>query len=327
MIDHPEALAQLNSQSGAITTEQLHAIGFSYPTIRRAEDRGTLNPLLRGVYVLPGPEPSFETRAMAAQLFCGPRSYLCGKTAGALLKVRDMSRKRIHVTRPATSWIAVPDWIRPRHAAFTPASHVLTLTSGHRISCPFLTLFVLASDLPEVAFHRAGEDMWHRKLIDPVGASEYLSWVRRSGRNGVAVFEAWLEKVSGWERPAATGLELDLIDAVKAVGLPEPVRQHPLVLPDGVTIHIDIAWPDVRLGLEPGHSLFHLGEKNEVRDASRYLRCNEVGWLIVPLLENFKDDLAGVAHQIRQVYQTRRPPPAAGEPRRSDFSTGQSERF
>ena len=79
-----------------------------------------------------------------------------------------------------------------------------------------------------------------------------------------------------------------------------------------MTIHIDIAWPDIRLGLEPGHSLFHLGEKNEVRDVSRYLRCNEIGWLIVPLLETFKDDLPGVARQIRQVFGTRGVPPTGG---------------
>jgi hypothetical protein len=307
--DHPEVLRLYATQHDVVTARQLREVGFAYSTIERAEDRGTLVPLLRGVYTQPGREPTFETKAMAAQLFCGPRSYLCGKTAGALLELRQMSRRRIHITRPATTWLPVPDWIRPRHAAFTPVSHVLTLTSGHRISCPFLTLFVLASDLPEAAFHRVGEDMWARKLIDPAGASQYLDWVRRSGRGGVAVFEAWLERVSEWERPAATGLELDLIAALKAVGLPEPVRQHPVTLPDGVTIHIDIAWPDIHLGLEPGHSIFHLGEKNEVRDASRYLRCNEIGWLIVPLLETFKDDLPGVARQIRQVYGTRRVPP------------------
>ena len=153
--------------------------------------------------------------------------------------------------------------------------------------------------------------LWHLGLIDPAAAAAYLDWIRRSGRGGVAVFESWLERVSGWERPAATGLELDLIAAVIDVGLPEPVRQHAVTLLDGVTIHIDIAWPDLRLGLEPGHSLWHAGELDVQRDESRFRRCNEVGWLIVPLNEAMLADLPSVAMQIKRIYETRRTPPAA----------------
>ena len=203
---------------------------------------------------------------MAAQLLCGPRSFLSGTTAGRLLGLREMRRKRIDITRPATSRFNVPAWIRPRYAAFTPASDVMTLQSGHRVSSPLLTLFTLASPLNEFRFHRAAEDAWNQKLIHPDDASTYLDRIRRSGRGGVAVFESWLEKVSCRERPCASTMELDLIDAIVAVGLPDPVRQHPLQLLSGDTIHIDIAWPDLRLGLEPGHSYWHGGDFGVQRD-------------------------------------------------------------
>ena len=308
MNDHPDVLRLFNTQQGVVATTQLRDIGFAYSTIERAEDRGTLVPLLRGVFIQPGREPTFETKAMAAQLFCGPRSYLSGQTAGALWNLREMSRKWIDITRPATSWIPVPDWIRPRHSAFTRVGDVVTLPSGHRVSGPFLTLFRLARDLNQHRFHRAAENAWHLQLIDPAAAAAYLEWIRRSGRGGVAVFETWLEKVSTWERPAATGLELDVIQALTAGGLPEPVRQHPLKLRNGITIHIDIAWPNLKFGVEPGHSLFH----DPISDGVRFRQCNEVGWLIVPLSETWADDLSGVVTQIRNIYETRRTPPSAG---------------
>jgi hypothetical protein len=97
---------------------------------------------------------------------------------------------------------------------------------------------------------------------------------------------------------------------VKRAGLPEPVRQHPLTLLDGIEIHIDVAWPELRLGLEPGHSLFHLGDVYGPKDLSRFMRCNEVGWLIVPINEEMKHDLDGLACRIRQIYETRRTPPS-----------------
>ena len=43
-------------------------------------------------------------------------------------------------------------------------------------------------------------------------------------------------------------------------GLPEPIRQHPLLLLTGELIHLDIAWPEVRLAVEPGHSWWHGGD-------------------------------------------------------------------
>ena len=143
MIDSPDVLALFNSQCGLAAAKQLRDLGLSPSTIHRAQQRGVLSPILPGVYIQPGIAETFEVRAMAAQLLCGPRSFLSGTTAGRLLGLRAMRRKRIDITRPATSRFNVPAWIRPRYAAFTPASDVMTLESGHRVSCPLLTLFTL----------------------------------------------------------------------------------------------------------------------------------------------------------------------------------------
>ena len=94
-------------------------------------------------------------------------------------------------------------------------------------------------------------------------------------------FERWLEKTAARTRPSQSGLELDVLDAVRRAGLPEPERQHPLTLRNGEVIHVDLAWPRARLGVEPGHSWWHGGDLGQRSDQARDRACDEIGWRIV----------------------------------------------
>ena len=305
-------LTAFTTQMGVATTAELLGAGMSARSIARARQRGAIVPLLPGVFVLAGAEPTFETKAMAAPLHCGPRSFLTGTTAAALYGFRSMPRQRIEVTVPANSWVNVPQWIRVRRAAWIDPDDVMMWSNGLRVASPLLTLFDLASDFNDFRFARAAEDAWHLKLVDPGAASDYLAKVRRSGRGGVARFQSWLKTASQRPRPAASGLELDVIDAIGAAGLPDPERQHRLRLLSGDYIHIDVAWPAIRLGVEPGHSWWHGGDLQARRDAARDRACGELGWLIVRLDESMKDDMPAVGRQLKRIYDSRRNPPAAG---------------
>ncbi len=120
------------------------------------------------------------------------------------------------------------------------------------MSSPLRTLLRCGATGPIVRFEKIAEQLWNKKLITPKEAAVYLSEVRRSGRRGIERFELWLDKAIDRERPSQSALEIDLAVAVVKAGLPEPVRQHPLMLLAEKLIHVDIAWPEVRLGLEPG---------------------------------------------------------------------------
>ncbi len=71
------------------------------------------------------------------------------------------------------------------------------------------------------------------------------------------------------------------LQAIERLGLPMPERQYPLALIDGDIIHIDIAWPDIRLGVEPGALWWHGGDERQRLDQARDVACGEVGWQIV----------------------------------------------
>jgi hypothetical protein len=154
-------------------------------------------------------------------------------------------------------------------------------------------------------FERAAEDAWHRRLITPGDSAVFLEQYRGSGRQGVSRFARWLEKTRDQRRPAQSGLELDFVAAIRSAGLPEPQRQHPLRLLSGELIHLDLAWPEVKLAVEPGHSWWHGGDLAVRRDIARDRACGEVGWHIARYDESAREDLAGVGRELLNIYRQR----------------------
>lgn len=307
MTNRPDVLALFERQYRVASFDQLRELGVSRQTIWRARRRGSVDEVLPLVYVLAGVELSFMSKCMAALLYLGPDSYLCRRTAAAVFGCREMPREKVHVTIPIRAKIGpLPSWIKVHWTSWRLDGDVITRPDGLRLSSPLRTLFDLAAKLNQYAFERIAEDFWHLKLLDPAGATPYLERVRRSGRGGVARFEEWAERVRHRQRPAQSGLELDVIRAIADVGLPEPLRQYPLTLPSGEVIHIDVAWPDIQFGLEPGHSWWHGGDLQVRKDTARDNACGEIGWFIRRLDEALRADLGGTARLIKSLYDARR---------------------
>ncbi len=118
-------------------------------------------------------------------------------------------------------------------------------------------------------------------------------------------FDRWLQRVEHSRRPSQSGFELDVLDEIRRVGLPEPARQHELVLPSGERIHVDLAWPPVRLGVEPGHSWWHGGDLGQRRDQARDRACDAIGWRIVRFDEEDRKDLARVGRELVAIHTER----------------------
>jgi len=161
----------------------------------------------------------------------------------------------IHFTIPLGPLPKSPPWADiHRTSWYDPALDRETLDDGLIVAAPMRMLFGLAAVFNQFRFERAAEDAWHRKLITPDCAADYLQQHRCRGKNGVVRIERWLEKALTQNRPAQSGLELSLLQSLEELALPAPIKQHPLILPGGETIHLDIAWPSIRLAVEPGAS-------------------------------------------------------------------------
>ena len=306
VLDRPEALRLLAAQFGVATVRQLVHAGVPERTIDRAKQRGVLASVLPGVVELADFPPSFRQRAMAAQLFGGDGSFLAATTAARLYGIRGMPRRLIELTTITRRRGSLPDWLERSFSTWIDHHDVLVRADGLRIAPPPLMLIGLAARLDDVRFERAAEDAWHLRLITPTQAAEYLQRIAAPGRRGVDRMRRWLERVGDRARPAQSALEIDVADAAVAAGLPAPVRQHPVTLRNGVVIHLDLAWPDLRLGFEPGHSWWHGGDLGQRADQQRRRECAAVGWQVECYDESAATNLATVGAEMATIYRQRR---------------------
>lgn len=306
VINRTEVLHLFMTQHGVASVEQLRALPVSLDAIQRARRQGTVVNVLPGIVRLAGTDESFVSRATTLLLHVGDGSFISGVSAGVLHGLRNMPRQAVDVTAMQRRRVTMPEWGRLEYTSWIDEQRdVQVRADGLRVASPLRMLFRLARTFNQHRFERAAEDCWHKGLVTPASAEDYLDAVRRSGRAGVSRFEDWLVATSLRKRPSQSGLELDVLESIRRAGLPEPERQLALTLRSGEVIHIDLAWPQVRLGVEPGHSWWHGGDLRQRADQARDRACDELGWRIVRHDESVLDELAAFGLQLRIIYDER----------------------
>jgi len=303
-----ETMRTVARQRGVVTRRQLiEELGWSAASVGRARRKGVLVELAPSVLCVASQNITFATRCLAAILACGDAGFLSAGTAGRLYGLRKMPTERIHLTVPHTFRSTVPSFVDVHRTRwFDPPRDVLLRPDGLRVATPLRMLFGLAAEFTQFRFERAAEDAWHLGLITPDQAMAYLEAHRCRGKNGVSTMERWLERCASQARPSQSDLERELLDALDRMGLPPAVRQHPLALHSGETIHFDIAWPLVRLAVEPGHSWWHGGDARQRVDQARDRACSELGWLVVRFDETMRHDANEAARQVCRIHAQRR---------------------
>ncbi len=302
-----EILQLARDQFGIVGREQLiDDLEMSPSAIGRLTADGRLLPQIAGVYRLASAPDTFLSRCMTVQLWSGGIGFISSWSAGRIRGLRRMPAERIHFTVPSAWSRRSPGWIHlDRTSWYDESIDRVELGSGLVVASSLRMMFGLAADLTQFRFDRAAEDAWHRGLTTPSAMGAYLEAHRCRGKDGVATMQAFVDKAIVRPRPAQSGLEQEFIDAFEHV-MSAVTRQHELQIPSGETVKLDIAWPTIRLAVEPGSSWFHGGDLGQARDHDRDLACNEVGWMIIRLDESFRFDPAAAARRVKRVYDSRR---------------------
>jgi hypothetical protein len=302
-----ELLRLCGSQYGVVARRQMiDDLGMSSSGVHRRKRAGLLVPVTRSVMRVASSPETFLMRCMAIQLQAAGGGFLSGWTAGRLRGLRNMPTTSIHYTVPEHAHLEIPDWVSLHRTRWYSATNDRDRREdGLLIARPERMLFALAATFNQHRFERAAEDAWHLGQTNPKAMAAYLEVHRCRGKDGVGRVERWLGHALAQRRPAQSGLERELLEALARVGLPTPVRQHPLLLGSGETIHLDIAWPAIRLAVEPGASWWHGGDAGQRRDQTRDRACGEVGWHVIRLDETLRDDVAAIARQIRRIHRRR----------------------
>ncbi|MEO6651647.1 MAG: hypothetical protein ABIP17_03215 [Ilumatobacteraceae bacterium] len=116
-----------------------------------------------------------------------------------------------------------------------------------------------------------------------------------------------MSRRSDWQRPAGSKLELQVLRALRAAGIPELVQQYPITLPNRTVIHPDAADPRIKWALEIDHVTWHGGRADAQRDKGRDRGLRRIGWEVDRVTDQeLREDFAAAIAEIVELFHLRR---------------------
>jgi very-short-patch-repair endonuclease len=142
------------------------------------------------------------------------------------------------------------------------------------------------------------QEALRRGLVDV--ASVGAEWERLGGvlRPGGRVLEELLKNFVRPARQTDTTAESQLLQLLRAGGLPEPTAQHGVVLSPTWRVKLDFAWPEAKVYCEFDPYKWHGARDKYMHDTKRRLELTRAGWSGVPVTDDELDSGARLATEI-----------------------------
>jgi very-short-patch-repair endonuclease len=148
------------------------------------------------------------------------------------------------------------------------------------VTRPARTLLDLAGVAPRLV-EGALDDAVVRGLTTLGAVGRMLDRTGGNGRTGTSLLRELVAARSAGQAPTESPLEDRLVDLLRRQGLPEPVRQHEVTVPDGGVVRLDLAYPHVKVGIEADGRVWHSGRADFTRDRQRANRLAHAGWTLL----------------------------------------------
>jgi very-short-patch-repair endonuclease len=255
------------------------------------------------VYRLAGAPPT-EDQAMALACAVEADVVVSHVSAGRLWGLRRLGNdRRLHVLIGGSANRTIPGAVIHRCHQIDPVD-VVDRPDGIRVTSPPRTCFDLAWWLSGERLESVIEQVVHDGMATLPTMFSTGHRLCEHGRNGSARYRRVLESRPAWLKPVDSDLELQLERAVLAAGLPRPLRQHPLKLPDGKVIHPDFYWPEEREIVEVDHVTWHGGRQSVAYDKRRDRLVRRIGIGTTRVTDSdIRDDLPAVVADIAAVLR------------------------
>ena len=297
-----------SDQHGVFTRQQAATLGVSRGMLDRLVQRGTITRLHRGVLSFAGAPPTWRSRLMAATL-AGGGSHASHRAAACLHGLDGFTGPQpVEVTvprgrNPVGADIVVHRWTGPEANDYTRVDSIAT--SGIAT-----TLARLGAVVPALQVERA--------LDDALRQGHSLRWIRetaerlhRPGPAGTGVLLKLLRDPARRQPVAGSYFERLTARLLSEAGLPAPALQHPVRLENGRSVRIDIAWPQLRWGIECHSRRYHFGAARVAADHDRDHLLATAGWQIAYLTWHQMQDSDYVVELARNMLALRQAPPSA----------------
>jgi very-short-patch-repair endonuclease len=303
MIDERAFADLVRRHHGIVTTSQLSALGISRHQQRWLLGIGRLDRISRGVFAVGIVSSGLRREAAALTATAGALRY---PTAAAVWGFRKVPRSHeVHVVVPATRRPTAPPGVRIFRTRCLPAQH-LTERSGLQLTSVPRTLFDAAAVVPRMILV---------SMIDQALAARWctthdLGRVARETcephRRGSHEFSRVLADRLQRRGVARSDDELVVAEALRRAGAPEPIANFTWQVPNGLVIHGDLVWPDLRVWLEIDHHTWHSGRFEQARDKQRDRWLTMEGWVVLRITDHdIEARLASVVDEVLTVLRRR----------------------
>lgn len=284
-------------QHGLVARRQLIKLGVPSASVSKHARHAGWRQVHRGVYALPGAMPGHELDVMAAVLALGDSAMASHLTAAHLHGIVRLLPPVIDVLLPFTQ--------RGRHLDDVHVSRTRTLKPGDRclvqgIPCTTLprTIIDASTVLEPPGIRALVIDARQRRKFDLGRVARRLldiGPVRNSGELRRILMEL---DGSGVESVLEEQARAELAAAGVPVPRPGP---HPVRAGDRI-VHVDIAWPDRRVGVEVDGYGAHAGREAMDKDHRKQNALVREGWTILRVSwDRLATDPAGFAAEVSAV--------------------------
>ena len=145
-----------------------------------------------------------------------------------------------------------------------------------------------------------------RQGFNPLWISQTLERVDRPGPSGAPALRRVLARPDRRGPLPESVFERVVERACRAIGMPRPVRQHEVRDRQGrLVARLDLAWPELGIGVEAHSRRWHFGDANARTDQHRANRLAALGWLVIFVGWADVDDPERFVAVLRDAYLTR----------------------
>lgn len=257
-----------------------------------------LEPVRRGVYRVAGAHESWEQALLALCLAGGPTTYASFRAAAVLHGLEDFAREDLEVTQFGRRPSVIEGVVIHESSVFNPG-HV-TQIGPVPVTSVARTLCDLTAVVRSWRVERAVDEALRRKIVTLRALGRIAHDLEGRGRLKCTVMGDILEHRAPGYDPGESEPEKRIADILVRAGLPEPTRQHPVVV-GGRRYRIDLCYPDEKIAIEYDSWEYHRGRRAFDSDRARGNDLVALGFQVLRFTSKSSDsaivDTVSAAHQ------------------------------
>lgn len=263
---------------GIAAATTLERLGMSSSTIHRLAQQHRIIRVMPGVFRSAQWPTTFE-QTLAAVCARNDAAHIAFTTADRVWGFRGVKDRDIHALVEHGLAPSLPGVVVHRCRRIDPVD-IVERSDGIRLTSPPRSLFDSADMLGFDTTRSVLEQVLHEGLCTLDTITDTVARLHHPHRPGSRTIRAVLASKPRWQSALQSGLEWRVLQEIERQGLPAPVAQCPVRLPDGRVIHLDFGWPQWKVGLEVDDPTWHDGALESHRDIGRDRKAAVVGWLV-----------------------------------------------